>query len=216
MYLKNLAKKWDKMQIEFGDKEFNSIYGYGEINSPDIMLIFMNPTARNIASHKEWNGIKAPWIGTKGVWKMLHELNLFTDNKLIKEILEKKGVDWDTELAKSVYEAVQVRSIYITNIAKCTLSDARAVKDSIYREYLPTTYQEISEVNPIHVISFGNQVSSILLNKKLSVSNYHDNLNEDLNIGNNAYKVYPTYYPVGQGRRNMPKAKARIKSILGI
>jgi uracil-DNA glycosylase len=215
MYLKHLASKWDKMQPKFGDPEYNSIYGYGEIETPNLMLIFMNPTARNIGSHKNWKGIRAPWIGTKGVWKMLHDLELFNNSRLLKKVDEIKGNVWTTDLAKRIYQEIQNSSIYITNIAKCTLSNARAVKNSIYRKYLPTLLDEIDSIKPKHVISFGNQVSSILLDKGLSVANYSNTHHETIEIDKHIYKIYPTYYPMGQGRRNMPQAKARIKRILG-
>jgi hypothetical protein len=51
-----------------------------------------------------------------------------------------------------------------------------------------------------------------LLGKNISVSNYTKNEKEHIN----GYDIYPTYYPVGQGRRNMPLALERIKRILDI
>jgi hypothetical protein len=37
---------------------------------------------------------------------------------------------------------------------------------------------------------------------------------EELKIKNKIYKVYPTFYPVWQGMRNMDKAILRIKNIV--
>ena len=71
-----------------------------------------------------------------------------------------------------------------------------------------------SFVKPKNIISFGNQVSSILLDKKISVSDYEDIKFENLNIKGTVYKVYPAYYPVGQGRRNLPKAISRIRTVV--
>lgn len=65
MNLKQLEKEYDKLQIKYGDKNLDSIYNGGCSNNPDICFVFMNPTKRNIASSKEWKGIKSPWIGTK-------------------------------------------------------------------------------------------------------------------------------------------------------
>lgn len=75
-------------------------------------------------------------------------------------------------------------------------------------------YQEIITINPQSIISFGNQVSSILLGKSVSVSDYLGAKGESLKIGNKIFKVYPVHYPVGQGRRNMPLAIKRIKKII--
>ncbi len=39
-------------------------FGGCDVN-PDICFVFMNLTASNNASFSTWNGIQAPWIGTK-------------------------------------------------------------------------------------------------------------------------------------------------------
>jgi hypothetical protein len=57
-------------------------------------------------------------------------------------------------------------------------------------------------------------VSSILLWKNIKVSDYVGDKYETLIIGKKKYKVYPTFYPVGQGTRNMPLAIERIKKII--
>jgi len=58
-----------------------------------------------------------------------------------------------------------------------------------------------------------NQVSSVLLNKNIKVSEYRKKY-ESLVIKNNKYKVYPVYYPVGQGMRNIKIAKEDINWII--
>jgi len=52
---------------EFGSKNLCSIYGGGCNISPKFCFVFINPTARNIATQKSWNGIKTPWLETKQV-----------------------------------------------------------------------------------------------------------------------------------------------------
>jgi len=76
------------------------------------------------------------------------------------------------------------------------------------------TLEEIYEIDPEIIISFGNQVSSILLDKKITVSNYKKLERENLVIKDKQFEVYPCYYPVGQGMRNIKKAINRIKIIL--
>lgn len=193
---------------------YKSIYGAGQVHSPKIMLIFMNPTARNIAADPSWEGIRAPWIGTKKVWQLLQQMNLVGNEPIFNFVLDKKPAEWTQELAYNLYKEVAASSIYITNIAKCTLNDARPVSNLIYKQYLDLLYQEILEVNPKKVTTFGNQVSSLILDKPISVSNYQKNEFENIRIKGKPFVIYPTYYPVGQGQRNMPKAIKRIKSIL--
>ena len=76
--------------------------------------------------------------------------------------------------------------------------------------------QEMLHVRPRAIIAFGNQVSSILLEKQIRVGDYRTNAHELIKTKRKEFRVYPTYYPVGQGMRNMPKAIARIKNILAI
>jgi hypothetical protein len=45
------------------------------------------------------------------------------------------------------------------------------------------------------------------------MSNYAKKKKEKLVIKNKEFDVYPVYYPVGQGMRNIKKAVSRIKTI---
>jgi len=115
----------------YGDSGFVSIYGAGEIHNPSLMLIFMNPTARNIASIESWTGIRRPWIGTKQVWKMFFEIGLISKS-LLKKTLSIKSSEWTTDLAEELYLSIAKQGVYITNFAKCTLSNARPLSNKIY------------------------------------------------------------------------------------
>lgn len=204
-----LHKPYDQLQQKYGEPFLNSIYGAGCVDNPKIMFIFMNPTGRNIASEPSWQGLRAPWIGTKPVWDIFNELNIISEDTY--EIIRGyKPKDWDVEFSSRVYSEIEANSVFITNLAKCTQLDARPLNNSIFKDYMELMLQEIELVNPQKIVSFGNQVSSILLGKNISVSNYLGDEVEDLS----GYEVYPTYYPVGQGRRNMPLALKRIQSIL--
>ncbi len=190
----------------YGHPGIEGIYGGGCIQSPDMMLVFMNPTARNVASAPSWRGIRAPWIGVQKVWNMLAGLNLI-DGEAVPR-------GWDELSAEKLYTHIAERKLYVTNLASCTQPDARHLSDSIFREYLPVLHKEIMSIKPNKIITLGNQVSSILLQKPISVSSYLNGESEKLVLNGVAYNVYPTYYPVGQGQRNMPKAIKRIQSII--
>lgn len=205
-----LHKKYDELQKKYGDPSLSSIYGAGDIDNPKVMFVFMNPT-RNIASKLSWKGLRAPWIGTKQVWDVFYNLG-FLNEETNKSIKEFKSEDWSVDFSNKVYSEVEDNSLYITNLAKCTQLDARPLKNSVFKDYLVLMLKEIEIVNPKIVISFGNQVSSIILGKNISVSNYTQNEREIVN----GYPIYPTYYPIGQGRRNMPLALERIKRVLDI
>lgn len=211
MELEELKQKYDKLQKKYGAKELDSIYNGGCTKNPDICFVFMNPTRRNIASSKEWKGIKSPWIGTKNIWSLFYQLDLMNE-EIYKKIKNIKGSEWTEEFAEEVYNDVKKHKYFITNLGKCTQVDARELPNSVYEEYLDLLKQEIEIVNPKVIVLFGNQVSSIVLNKKISVSQCRKQL-FTYNINSKEYKFYSVYYPVGNGRFNIDKSIEDIKYI---
>lgn len=206
--LEELEKKYQTMQKKYGDPTLDAITFGGCIENPDFCFVFMNPTGKNITSKKEWIGKKSPWIGTKNIWYLFAEIGVL-DKKIYEQIKSKKASDWTYEFADEVYQSISNHNVYITNLAKCTQLDARPLKDEIYKKYVKLFLQEMTIVNPKKIILFGNQVSSIVLNKKISVSNtrkkefyYH------------GFHFYPVYYPVGNGIFNREKAIEDINYIM--
>lgn len=212
MNLEDLKKEYDKLQLKYGAKELTSIYNGGCDNNPDICFIFMNPTGKNIASDKSWKGRKSPWLGTKNIWKLFYSVNLLSEDTFEK-IQTKKAKDWDYEFCDYVYDEITRNKIFITNLGKCTQIDARSLSDNILSKYLDLLLKEIDIVNPKIIITFGNQVSSIVLNEKISVSE-NRKIEHILETSKKKYKVYPVYYPVGNGIFNIDKAIEDIKWIL--
>ncbi len=192
-----------------GSARLDSIYGCGCIKNPDVCFIFMNPTGKNIASSKEWTGLKAPWIGTKNTWALFRKIGIISQ-KTADKIKSMKPNDWDYDFSNSVYQELSGNGIFVTNLGKCTKDDASHIHDSVFKEYLELLNQEISEINPKKIICFGNQVSSIFLEKPIKVSETRKTCVLKTIKGKD-YCVYPVYYPVGQGMRNMPLAIEDIK-----
>lgn len=210
--LEDLKPKYDKLQKKYGAKELDSIYNGGCTENPNICFVFMNPTGKNIASSKKWKGIKSPWIGTKNIWDLFFKLNLMNE-KIYKNIKKIKGSEWTEEFAEEVYDDVRKHKYFITNLGKCTQIDARELPNSVYEEYLDLLKQEIEIIKPKVVVLFGNQVSSIVLNKKISVSQCRKQLFIN-QINDNEYKFYSVYYPVGNGRFNIDKSIEDINWII--
>lgn len=212
MKLEDLKVEYDKLQIEYGDKSLDSIYNGGCDNNPDICFVFMNPTGRNIASSKEWKGLKSPWIGTKNIWTLFHSLELIDDD-IFEKIRTLKGKEWTPEFANDVYNNVKKHKFFITNLGKCTQVDARPLPDKVFLEYKELLFKEFNIVKPKVIILFGNQVSSIVLDKKISVSESRKLLYKK-DINGEEFKFYSVYYPVGNGFFNVDKAIEDIKWIM--
>ena len=214
MSLDDLKIKYDKLQLKYGAKELDSIYNGGCINNPDICFVFMNPTGRNIASNKNWKGLKSPWIGTKNIWNLFYKVKLL-DKEIYDKIKSIKGSEWTEEFAEEVYENVKKYKYFITNLGKCTQVDARPLPDSVYKEYLKYLEKEIEIINPKVIILFGNQVSSIVLNEKISVSKCRKQKFVK-NINNKNYDCYAVFYPIGNGMFNISKSIEDIKYIIEV
>ena len=102
---------------------------------------------------------------------------------------------------------------FITNLGKCTQVDARVLPNSVYNQYLDLLCKEIEIINPKTIITLGNQVSSIVLDKNISVSQCRKQSFSKTISGKN-YKVYPVYYPIGNGMMNMDKAIEDLEYII--
>lgn len=210
--LEKLNKSYKRMQNKYGDKNLDAISNGGKINNPNICFVFMNPTGRNLSSKKSWKGRKSPWLCTKNIWKLFYEVGLL-DNNIYSEILLKKPKDWDYDFADKVYKSVENNNYFITNLGKCTQIDARPLSDEVLSSYLKLLQKEIDIIKPKVIITFGNQVSSIVLNKKISVSECRKKYFEK-KIKGNIYKIFPVYYPVGNGIFNIDKSIEDIKCII--
>lgn len=210
--MEKINRQYDRLQSVYGASELNSVYGYGCEKNAKVALVFMNPTKRNIATSKNWKGIRAQWLGTKQVWDFLAKCELFGED-ILSEIKLKKPNDWTYEFCEKVYENVKQHGVWITNLAKCTQEDARSLPDEIFLQYKELLKQELLKVNPQKIILFGNQVASIMLEQNISVSTVRQKSFNYTYCGK-TFDCYAVYYPVGNGRFNQPKAIEDIKAIL--
>lgn len=167
---------------------------------------------RNIASSKNWKGLKSPWIGTKNIWTLFYNVGLLDDD-VYEKIRSIKGKEWTIDFANEVYENVKKHKVFITNLGKCTQIDARPLPDEVYKKYLNLFKKEMEIVNPKVIILFGNQVSSIVLDEKISVSNVRKKLFVK-KINNKVFNFYSVFYPIGNGSFNVDKSIENIKWII--
>ena len=210
--MEKLKKQYDELQEKYGSKELNAVYGYGEECNPQVALVFMNPTKRNIATDKSWKGLRAQWLGTKQIWEFLTRCKLFSE-EIFKEIKTKKPKDWTPEFCNYVYNEVKKQGLWITNLAKCSQDDARPLPDSVFLKYKDLLKEELRIINPKKIFFFGNQVSSIMLDQAISVSATRQK-KFILDIEGSKIDSYAIFYPVGNGRFNQEKSVADIVNIL--
>ena len=135
MEWENLINKYREMQQKYGARNLDPIISGGCNTNPKLCFVFMNPTGRNIASDPAWEGLKSPWLGTKNIWKLFH-LSQIIDKEIFDETQYRRPIDWDYEFSKRVYDGITEKSVYITNLAKCTQEDARPLPNTVFKTVL--------------------------------------------------------------------------------
>ena len=205
----DLIREYDRLQSVHGGEGLRSILWGGCMEEPKVCFVFMNPTGRNVAARPGWEGIRAPWLGTKPVWDIFYRLG-YLDEEIYLQIRAMKPADWTPAFADALYGRLAERRVYITNLGKCTLPDARHLPDRVYADYRELFVQEIHLTRPERIVAFGNQVSSVLLERQISVSQCRKSCFDFHGI-----PFWPVYYPVGNGRFNMDKALKDLGTILG-
>ncbi|HCY21433.1 TPA: hypothetical protein DIC40_06385 [Patescibacteria group bacterium] len=125
--------------------------------------------------------MRAAWLGTKNIWKLFLAVGAIS-KPAFTAIQSYKPNEWTTEFCQQVYQELRQNKIYVTNLAKCTQIDARPLHNDIFKAYLEAIEKEIALVQPTYIVSFGNQVSSLLLRKNIKVSDYQKNDYEQFEI----------------------------------
>ncbi len=188
------------------------IPGGGCTDKPRLMLLFINPTARNISADPFWQGVRYPWIGVTHFWKWLAGTGLLNEKLLTK--MQDQG--WSCELATEIHEYLVTKRLYITNIVKRTGQDAELPNSKLQNLFLPILKKEIALVKPEKIIAFGRIPFEKLTGQKIKLADVYDkakitgNLLSysviDMNV-----RVIPCYFPMGRGN---PKRATEILKLL--
>lgn len=214
--MKDLHKELLELNTRhFPHSKLHPIPGGGKHHNPKFMFVFINPTIKNISADPEWKGFRAPFIGTKHIWRIFSRAGLF-DPKLMAEIESKKN--WTVEFAELVYDHVASQDFYFTNIVKWCGENADLPNSEKIKLYLPLLIKEIQLVKPKYIVTFGLIPFTSLTRQKLKLSDYHEKTLKtgkpewfDVEIGGVKTKVVPCYFPVGRGS---PKKAVELLALL--
>ncbi|PIZ99443.1 MAG: hypothetical protein COX77_01505 [Candidatus Komeilibacteria bacterium CG_4_10_14_0_2_um_filter_37_10] len=209
-----LFRSYQKLQKKHGARNLCPIPGCGDIWRPRVMFVFMNPTARNVSASPLWSGVRAPWLGTKNIWQLFQAIGLLS-LELFQETQRLKNNEWTPQFAQQLYQHLTRQKVYITNLSKITQPDARSLPNSFFKQNLSLLMTEIDLIQPQKIVTFGGQVSSITLRRPIKIADEHAQQHQII-IKDKKYNLYPAYYPVGQGRRNLPLAIKDLVKIINI
>lgn len=203
----NLESLWIEIRKitkqTYPSNKLSPILGAGAMN-PKYMIVFINPTARNLSSNPEWKGPKYPFIGTNQPWGFFNKLGIIDDD-LMQEI-KHKYKNWDIEFANKVLNRLKQKNIWLTNIVKNTGRDAQLPKAGDINLYLPSFLKEIEIINPGYIIAFGLIPIKAILKKDVKLSEYLEYARkhnkpkiEKIKINSKVFNLIPCYYPIGRG-----------------
>ncbi len=183
--------------------ELQHILGSGKTKNPRIMVVFINPTSRNISSNENWKGSRFPFIGRKSPWNIFQKIG-WIDKKLFDEIKTNES-KWSYEFTEKVNAYLSKKGLYLTNIVKCTGKDATLPSASKIKSQSELFEREIELVDPEIIVSFGLLPTKALLKKDVKMSRFYQDVMSskstfhETKIGKKTFKVFPCYYPIGRG-----------------
>ncbi|MBI5066460.1 hypothetical protein HZA97_09585 [Candidatus Woesearchaeota archaeon] len=215
----SLTDLWKHVSVlnkkHFSENKLMPILGDGKTSKPKFLFVFINPTARNISSDKNWNGPRFPFVGTKQVWRVFYNAGLF-DEKLMIEI--NNNSTWSVDFTEKVLNFLKNKNFYFTNLVKWTGHDATLPDSEKIRLFLPVLEKELEIVKPEYVVTFGLLPFENLVKQKIKLSDYYDEVMQtkkagcfEINVGKIKTNVIPCYFPIGRGN---PKRAVEILRLL--
>lgn len=191
------------------------ILGGGKFKSPQFLLLFINPTHLNISSHKGYQGKRRyPFIGVRHFYLLLAETG-FMDKELVNEIY-KEG--WQPESEVKIEQSLVKNGVYMTNLVKCAQFHPKNPPLNIIQEDLPLLFEEINEVGPRYIITFGVLPFRVISGKSIRLTDVLDAIRDgnyppfkSRDILGKKYDVLPCYFPIGRGN---PKKAVEILTFL--
>ena len=210
--IQSLSALWEHVNTitkqHYPDNRLMPILGGGKEHNPKFMIVFINPTARNISSNPSWNGPRFPFIGRKRPWVEFSKAGLF-DETLLEEVKNNENA-WSLDFTEKVRKHLEEQEIFVTNIVKNTGEKADLPKADQINLYTELFKKEIEIVNPQYIIAFGLIPIKALLKENLKLSDYYTAVKDkgaiityDLPINGKNYKVIPCYYPIGRGNPHL-------------
>ena len=182
------------------------VYGFGTLK-PNLMLILVNPTYRNLSSDPEYRGARFPFIGVRQFWKVLAEGDLI-DKEIASELPLR--TEWTSKHTDQVKKELIRNRLFLTNIVKCCYNYSSYPANEVIKDSIKTLAEEIRIVRPQKIIAFSGLVYKTLTGKNIKLSDYWGDKNKESSaevISGLNIITEPCYFPIGRGN---PKKAAEI------
>lgn len=210
----NLYQKIDNCPLcEKSHNSLQHILGVGDTQSPKFMLLLINPTYRNISSQSAYKGWRFPFIGVKSLWDVFLKSSLIA--KETHDFIDQGK--WGRETQRKILQDIKERKIYLTNLSKCTRSDASYPNRETVDYHLRILKEELKILKPQIIISLGLFPFEKLIGQKIKLLRYYKDVVAGniktfslVKHSNLKSKVVPCYFPTGRGN---PKRAAKMLQI---
>jgi len=181
---------------------FRHVPGGGCTAQPDVMLVFINPTVRNITAHAAWDGPRFPFAGKPKLWQILAEAGWISAD-LPQRMVE---LGPTPPMVEMLVAQAQQRRLYLTNAVKCVDDGSNLPVAARVQANWQLLQQEIALVQPRAIVTLGLIPFGVLTGGTVRLAdelwhaqqgNYHAYPSHL--IDGQRYPVYPCYFPTGRG-----------------
>lgn len=169
---------------------------------PYLMLVFINPTVRNITAHAAWDGPRFPFAGKPKLWQILAEAG-WVDADLPQRIA---ALSPTAPMVAMLRNEAQQQHLYLTNAVKCVDDGSNLPVAARVQANWPLLQHEIALVQPRAIVAMGLIPFGVLTGSSVRLAdelwhaqqgNYQAYPSHF--IDGQRYPVYPCYFPTGRG-----------------
>lgn len=193
---------------------YRHVPGGGAADQPELMLVFINPTVRNISAHADWPGPRFPFAGKPKLWQILAEAG-FVSTDLPQQIAQ---LGPTPPMVERLVAATRQARLYLTNAVKCVDDGSNLPTAERVAVSWPLLQTEIALVQPRLIVTLGlipfralTGLSVRLADQLWDAEHGQINLYPSQPITGRSYPVFPCYFPTGRGN---PVAAARMLTAL--
>ncbi len=181
---------------------YRHIPGGGCREQPELMLVFINPTVRNITAYADWPGVRMPFAGKPKLWHILAEAG-WVRSDLPAEIAE---LGPTPAMVAVLAEEAHRQRLYLTNAVKCVDVGANIPAAERIAAAWPWLEAEIALVQPRHIVTLGLIPFRALTGQEVRLADelwaaqqgeIHSYASRP--IAARVYSVFPCYFPTGRG-----------------
>lgn len=181
---------------------YRHVPGGGYAPEPALMLVFINPTVRNITAQAEWPGPRFPFAGKPKLWQILAEAG-FVSADLPQQMA---ALGPTPPMVEGLIAEARRRRLYLTNAVKCVDDGSNLPAAARVAAAWPLLQQEIALVRPRLIVTLGLIPFGALTGHTVRLADQlwdagqgRINLYPSHAIDGRRYPVFPCYFPTGRG-----------------